>query len=90
MVSTVIVLKWILRKTHSITFIIVVLDWQNAGKSIESCTRVSSLEAGGRWVFGRMRGQRRVIILVEGCSTLNEMHSVINDIFDGVLGSVMI
>ena len=56
----------------------------------ESCTRVSAVEGGGKWVFARCRGQRRVFILVEGCSTLNEMCSVINDVFDGILGSVMI
>lgn len=37
-----------------------------------------------------MRGQRRVFVLVEGCSTLNEMYSVVNEVFDGILGSVMI
>lgn len=60
------------------------------GKSRESCTRVSAVEGGGRWVFGRVRGQRRVFVLVEGCGTLNEMYTVINEVFDGILGSVMI
>jgi hypothetical protein len=51
---------------------------------------VAAVEGGGKWVFARVRGERRVFALIEGCSTLNEMYSVINDIFEGILGSVMI
>ncbi|CAE7504919.1 unnamed protein product [Symbiodinium microadriaticum] len=56
----------------------------------EGCIRVSSVHNGGVWVLGRRFGERTVIFIVESCSTLNEMHDVVNRTMETVLGSIMI
>ena len=62
----------------------------NGGRCREVCTRVAAVDGEGKWVFGRIRGDRRIFIVIEGCTTLNDMYSVVNDTFDTVLGTIMI
>ena len=56
----------------------------------EGCLRVSSVQNGGVWVLGKRFGERTIIFIVESCSTLNEMHDVINRTMETVLGNIMI
>ncbi len=56
----------------------------------EGCLRVSSVQRGGIWVLLKYFGSRELIFIVEGCTTLNEIHEVVNSICDGVLGNIVL
>ena len=55
----------------------------------EICLRLRTAQRGGRWVLGRRLGDRQLYLSVDGCATLNEMHSraqnVTNTVFNRVL-----
>jgi hypothetical protein len=51
---------------------------------------VSSVQNGGIWVLGRRFGDRTIIFIVESCSTLNDMHDIVNRTTETILGNIMI
>lgn len=56
----------------------------------ESCIRVTSAFRGGVWVLGRCLGERNVVFVVEGCSTVNDVHDSVNRVLASFLGNVLL
>jgi hypothetical protein len=56
----------------------------------EACIRVTSAFRGGIWVLGRSLGDRHIVFVLEGCSTLNEVHDVVNKVMTSFLGNILL
>ena len=63
---------------------------EKRGQVSEACLRVSSGQKGGVWVFGRVVGDRHMYLVIEKCSTLNDMHEAVSQTVEGVLSNVII
>jgi len=60
------------------------------GSLREACIRVTSAFRGGIWVLGRTMGDRHIIFVLEGCSTLNEVHDVVDRVMTSFLGNILL
>ena len=56
----------------------------------EACLRVSTQHRGGVWCVARRFGGRFVFLVIERCSTLNEMHEALAAVLDDVLWQVVL
>ena len=56
----------------------------------EVCLRLSSSQRGGHWLVGRRRGGRFLIVMIEGCPALSDMHKSLLKTIDGVFSRVIV
>jgi hypothetical protein len=57
----------------------------------EACLRVTSAFRGGIWVLGRRLGDRHIVFVLEGCSTLNDVHEGVNRVMTmSFLGNILL
>ncbi len=62
----------------------------SAGQAVEVCLRLSTAQRGGMWVLARRLGDRHLYTVVEGCSTLNELHDSVTTTTDVTFSRVLI
>lgn len=74
----------------SLTDVVISGASSNMGGVQEVCIRVTSAFRGGIWVVGRTLGERHIVFILKGCSTLNEVHDVVNRVLASYLGNILL